>query len=107
MFDLDINIKLFLYRKGWCSRNSGKFLLYILEVVVPLLRSTILEPVRELVMEYIEQITYCLYGYPAKKARSKHIEEHDSIQIDLTWDRALQLFDIYRPDNLPEFNSYK
>lgn len=97
----------FLGRKFWCSKDNGQFLLYSLEIISPQIRAPILEPIREVVTEYIEQITYCLYGYPAKKARSRHIEEHDTTQIDLTWDRAIQLFDIYRPDNLPEFNSYK
>lgn len=78
-----------------------------MDIVVPLIRSPLLESVRDIVMEYIEQVTYCLYGYPAKKARVKHIEEHDAHQIDLTWEKAIQLFDIFKPDNLPEFNSYK
>lgn len=94
-------------RKLWCSKDQGKFLLYILDVVVPLLRSNILESVRDLVTEYVEQVTYCLYGYPVKRARLRHIEDHEATAIEITWDRAIQLFDIFRPDNLPEFDSYK
>jgi calcineurin-binding protein cabin-1 len=66
-----------------------------------------LEPYRDVVGENVEQMTYCLYGYPTKKARSRHIEEHDAEHIELNWDRAIQLFDIFRPDTLPEFDSFK
>lgn len=97
----------FLGRKKWCSRDDSKYLLKILDEITPRLRSPELEHSREIIMEMLEQTTYCLYGYPPKKVRSKHIEEHDTKPIDLSWERAIQLFDIYRPDNLPEFNSYK
>lgn len=97
----------FLGRKKWCSRDDSKYLLKILDEITPRLRSPELEHSREIIMEMLEQTTYCLYGYPPKKLRSKHIEEHDTKTIDLSWERAIQLFDIYRPDNLPEFNSYK
>lgn len=97
----------YLGARSWCTKDAGKLLLYTLDVVVPRLRTPYLEPFREFIAEYLEQVTYCLYGYPAKKARVKHIEEHDAQNVDLTWDHAVQLFDLYRPDQLPEFNSYK
>lgn len=97
----------FLGRRQWCSLEKGRFLLFILDIVVPKIRAPILDSVRECVTETIEQITYCLYGYPAKKARSRHIEEHDACQIEMNWLQAQQLYDIYRPDSLPEFDSYK
>lgn len=52
-------------------------------------------------------MTYCLYKYPQRKARSRHLKEHEAKQLKLTWPRAVQIFDLYRPENLPEFNSYK
>lgn len=97
----------YLGNRGWCTKDQGKLLLYTLDVVVPRLRTPYLEPVRDIIAEYLEQITYCLYGYPAKRARLKHIEEHDAQNVDLTWNHAIQLYDLYRPDELPEFNSYK
>lgn len=97
----------FLGRRQWCTLDKGRLLLFILDIVVPKIRAPILDSVRECVTETIEQITYCLYGYPAKKARSRHIEEHDSSQIEMNWLQAQQVYDIYRPDNLPEFDSYK
>jgi hypothetical protein len=88
-------------------KENGRLLLYILNVIVPPLRSPLLEPCRDIVNEYLEQVTYCLYGFPTKKARLRHIEEHDAKNIELTWERGIQLFNIYRPDHLPEFDSYK
>lgn len=87
--------------------HLDRLLLFTLDVVAPRLRAPNLEQFRDVVAEYLEQVTYCLYGYPSKKARSRHIGKHDAINIELDWQRGMQLFDIYRPDNLPEFNSYK
>lgn len=78
-----------------------------MDVVATRLRAPNLEQFRDIIAEYLEQVTYCLYGYPSKKARSRHIGKHDAVNIELDWKRGMQLFDIYRPDNLPEFNSYK
>lgn len=97
----------YLGSRTWCTKDNGKLLLYIMEMVVPRLRTPYLEPYRDIIAGYLEQITYCLYGYPAKRARLKHIEEHDSQNIELEWNHAVQLYDLYRPDDLPEFDSYK
>lgn len=93
--------------RSWCTKHDSQLLLYTLDIVATRLRAPYLEPYRDVIAEYLEQVTYCLYGYPAKRVRARHIEEHDAINAELTWDRAIQLFDLYRPDNLPEFNSYK
>lgn len=97
----------YLGNRGWCTKDKGQLLLFILDVCVPRLRTPYLEQFRDYIAEYLEQVTYCLYAYPAKRARLKHIEEHDAQNIELTWKYAVQLFDLYRPDELPEFNSYK
>lgn len=97
----------YLGNRGWCTKDQGNLLLYALDVCVPRLRTPYLEIHRDIIAEYLEQITYCLYGYPAKRARLKHIEEHDAKNIELKWNHAIQLFDLYRPDALPEYDSYK
>lgn len=97
----------FLGIRSWCTKEYGALLLYTLDIVASRLRTPYLEPYRDIISEYLEQVTYCLYNFPPKKARARHIEEHDACNIELTWDRAVQLFDLYRPDTLPEFNSYK
>lgn len=97
----------FLGKRFWCTRDGGQLLLYTIEMIAPILRAPLYDSSRDIVMEYMEQTTYCLYGYPPKKARSRHIEEHEATSVELTWQRAIRLFDLYRPENLPEFNSYK
>ena len=97
----------FLGRKQWCMKDNGKLLLYLLDVLAPIYRTPMLDPYRDIIAENLEQTTYCLYGYPVKKAKLRHIEEHDAKNIELTWERAIQLFDLYRPDTLPEFDSFK
>lgn len=97
----------FLGARSWCTRESGAFLLHIMDTVADVLRTPALDKHRDVVAEYLEQVTYCLYGYPARRARARHIEEHDACNVELTWPRAVQLFDLYRPEALPEFNSYK
>lgn len=97
----------YLGNRGWCTKDQGKLLLYALETCVPRIRAPYLEQFRDFLVEYLEQVTYCLYGYPAKRARLKHIEEHDAQNVELTWHNAMQVYDLYRPDELPEFNSYK
>jgi calcineurin-binding protein cabin-1 len=94
-------------RKQWCMRDNGKFLIFLLDILTPIYRTPLIEPYKDIIAEYLEQTTYCLYAFPAKKARLRHIEEHDAKNIDLTWERAIQLFDLYRPDTLPEFDSFK
>ncbi|XP_035900937.1 uncharacterized protein LOC118507065 [Anopheles stephensi] len=96
-----------LGKKNWCSKGDSGLLFHTLDVVVPKIRSPMLEPFRETLNEYLEQVTYCLYGYPQKRPRLRHIQDHCAVQVALTWERAIQLFDLYRPDSLPEFNSYK
>lgn len=97
----------FLGRKQWCMKDNGKLLIALLDILAPIYRTPLLEPFRDIIAEHLEQTTYCLYGYPVKKAKLRHIEEHDAKNIDMTWERAIQLFDLYRPDTLPEFDSFK
>lgn len=96
-----------LGRRQWCSKGNHKFLSMILNVTVPKLRSPLFEPYRDIIQECLEQTTFCLYGYPQKKARMRHIQDHETTPIDLSWPKAAQLLKIFRPHVLPQFNSYK
>ncbi|XP_065084812.1 calcineurin-binding protein cabin-1-like isoform X2 [Ochlerotatus camptorhynchus] len=96
-----------LGRRQWCSKGNNRLLLKMLDVIVPKLRSPMFEPYRDIISECLEQTTFCLFGYPPKKGRTRHLQDHESTMEILSWERAVQLFDIYRPDVLPEFNSYK
>lgn len=81
--------------------------MYTLDFIVPKYHAPFMDSYRDVIYEYVEQITYCLFKYPAKRARARHIEEHEAKEIEFTWKRAIQIFDLYRPENLPEFDSYK
>lgn len=97
----------FMGRKQWCMKDNGKLWIFLLDHLTSLYRTPLLEPYRDIIYENLEQTTFCLYGFPAKKARLRHIEDHDARNIELTWERAIQLFELYRPDALPEFDSIK
>lgn len=96
-----------LGRRQWCSNDNGEFLQYILDAVVPNLKTPIYDMCRDVIYEYLEQVTFCLFKYPQKKARSKHLEDHEAQPVKLTWSRSIQIFDLYKPEQLPEFNSFK
>lgn len=97
----------YLGNRTWCTKDSGQLLLYIMDIVTPRLRTPCFERCRNEVIEYLEQITYCLYRYPSKRARLKHLEKHESQIIELDWNHAIQLYDIYRPEKMPEFDMFK
>ncbi|XP_017475237.1 PREDICTED: calcineurin-binding protein cabin-1-like isoform X1 [Rhagoletis zephyria] len=97
----------FLGKFQCCTRNDGAFLHYILDIIVPIIRAPLYDSCRDTLYEYLEQVTFCLYGYPQKKARSRHLEDHEATNVELTWAKAVQAFDLYRPECLPEINSYK
>lgn len=78
-----------------------------MDVIVPKFRLPYLEIYRDIIGEYLEQMTYCLYGYPPKKGRQRYLEEHNATNVQLTWERAQQLYEVFKPDTLPDFNSYK
>ncbi|XP_013099300.2 calcineurin-binding protein cabin-1 [Stomoxys calcitrans] len=97
----------YLGKRQWCSVENGEFLQYALDAVVFNFKAPIYDMCRDIIYENIEQLTYCLFKYPQKKARSKHLEDHEAYPLKLTWERSLQIFDLYKPEHLPEFNSYK
>lgn len=97
----------YLGSRTWCTKDNGQFLLFIMDTVTPRLRTPYLERCRNEIVEYLEQVTYCLYRYPGKRDRLKHLEKHESQNIELDWSHAIQLYDIYRPDKMPEFDMFK
>lgn len=97
----------FLGRHRWCTMNQAKLLIFIMNLIIPKLRSPQYSNIRDKLTKYLEQIFYCLYGHPMRqnKARPKHLEDHEVTQIEITWQSAQFLFDFYKPDVLPEFDS--
>ncbi|XP_045504042.1 calcineurin-binding protein cabin-1-like [Colias croceus] len=87
--------------RGWCTKSDGKLLHFILDSIVPLLRTPALSKCLEQVRQYLEQCVYCLYGHPERKQKLKYIADHNATAQTLNWAKAQQIYEIYRPLQLP------
>ncbi|XP_041982618.1 calcineurin-binding protein cabin-1-like [Aricia agestis] len=88
--------------RSWCSKSNSKLLFFILDTVVPRLRSPALSKSLEQIVQHLEQSVYCLFGHPNKKNRIKYLMDHSVTAQELDWKRAQQLYEIFRPAALPE-----
>ncbi|XP_011502585.1 PREDICTED: calcineurin-binding protein cabin-1-like, partial [Ceratosolen solmsi marchali] len=100
----------FLGRHGWCCICEGKLLLFILKFIIPRLQFPLYATIKRKLKESVEQIIYCLYGHPSKfntgsRSKPKYIEEHIKTTINLSWETCQLLFEFYKPDVLPSFES--
>lgn len=87
--------------RGWCCKSEGKLLYFILDTVVPRLRSPSLSKSLEQVCQYMEQCVYCLFGHPMRKNKLKYLIDHNVTAFPLDWKRAQQLYEIFKPPLLP------
>ncbi|KPJ15518.1 Calcineurin-binding protein cabin-1 [Papilio machaon] len=92
-----------LGNRSWCCHSDAKLLYFILDTVVPRLRSPSLAKSIEQVCQYMEQCVFCLFGHPGKKTKSKNspLKEHNVKPHSLDWKRAQQLYEVFRPHILP------
>ncbi|KAG8195575.1 hypothetical protein JTE90_002197 [Oedothorax gibbosus] len=99
----------YLGRRSWCTFADGQLLLFNINVMMGELADTqgSTHLYREDLETGLEQCIYCLYGHPNKRSRAKHLQEHNSKQLTLTWERAALIFQYFRPNVLPEFDSYR
>ncbi|KAG1699633.1 Calcineurin-binding protein cabin-1 [Nymphon striatum] len=100
-----------LGRRSWCCCFDGDFLLTMAQILLDELHVKFSwinpHPHRIEIENNLEQCFYCLYGHPSKKTKAKHLQEHGSPQIALTWERAKVVFEYFKPFEVPEFDSYK
>ncbi|XP_059485073.1 calcineurin-binding protein cabin-1-like [Neocloeon triangulifer] len=98
-----------LGRRSWCCADDGSLLLFALDQIVPKLKSEEFASFRSKLSPHIEQMFFCLYEYPTtKKPKGRSaLQEHSVPHIELTFERAQLLLEFYRPDELPEFDSYR
>ncbi|XP_076347198.1 calcineurin-binding protein cabin-1-like isoform X4 [Tachypleus tridentatus] len=97
-----------LGNRSLCCASDGALLLLCVDVALEeLKKSPSPHPHKEELEMAVEQCFYCLYAHPSKRTKAKHLQEHNAPQIILTWERAVQLFDYFKPSVLPEFDSYK
>lgn len=94
-----------LGNRNWCCKSDGKLLYFILDTVVPRLRSPALAKSLEQVCQHMEQCVYCLFGHPCRKNKVKYLVDHNAPTFTLDWKRAQQLYEIFRPLTLPELES--
>ncbi|XP_013191056.2 calcineurin-binding protein cabin-1-like [Amyelois transitella] len=90
-----------LGNRGWCAASEAKLLYFTLDTVVPRLRSPVLAKYLEQITQYMEQCVFCLFGHPAKKHKLKYLIDHNVTPHSLDWNRAQQLYEIFRPPVLP------
>lgn len=90
-----------LGNREWCCKSDGKLLYFILDTVVPRLRSPYLSKCLEQVSQYMEQCVYCLFGHPGRMKKVKYLADHNVTPFTLNWKRAQQLYEIFRPPTLP------
>ncbi|CAH2095594.1 unnamed protein product [Euphydryas editha] len=95
-----------LGERRWCCKQDAKLLFFILDTVVPRLRSSSLAKASEQITQYMEQCVFCLYGHPPvnKNKKIKYLKDHNVTHTTLDWKRAQQIYEIYRPSKLPELS---
>ncbi|XP_013404378.1 calcineurin-binding protein cabin-1 [Lingula anatina] len=100
----------YLGRKCWCTKSDGALLMFFIDVIKSRLKENGSERSRAYKEELdhaIEQCFYCLYGHPNKRTKAKHLQDHNAPQVTLSWERAVVLFDYFKPKTMPEFDSYR
>ncbi|PRD36635.1 UNVERIFIED_CONTAM: Cabin1 [Trichonephila clavipes] len=99
----------YLGRRSWCTAADGLLLFHIIDVSMTELQDTTGKSYlyKEELEAGLEQCIYCLYGHPHKRTRAKHLQEHSARQIPLTWEKACLIFQYFKPNVLPEFDSYR
>ncbi|CAG7725832.1 unnamed protein product [Allacma fusca] len=96
----------FLNRSNKCTIFDGKLLTYTVDVLFAI-RKTDDHGSYEETKHCIEQAIFCLYSHPSKKSKLKYLTEHCTNGIDLQWSRCIQLYEYYKPEDIPEFDSYQ
>ncbi|XP_064599840.1 calcineurin-binding protein cabin-1-like [Liolophura sinensis] len=100
----------YLGRRSWCTNSDGLLLKFVMDVLreeMSVDRSKMSAVFREEINQAFEQCSLCLYGHPNKKSRVKHLQDHGCSQLPLTWEKAIDLFEYFKPKTVPEFDSYK
>ena len=96
-----------LGQKSACTLEQGRLLNYTVDKLVDLMKEPKNLGCTEQMKAMLEQSVYCLYAHPSKKSRNRHLQDHNVSQIGLKWDRALVLFNYYKPKKLPEHDDVK
>eukprot|EP00057_Strongylocentrotus_purpuratus_P020780 XP_011675254.1 PREDICTED: calcineurin-binding protein cabin-1 [Strongylocentrotus purpuratus] len=100
----------YLGRQTWCCNCDGALLkLYIRVLSTELGKYSEDErhPFFSDLKHTLEQCFFCLYGHPTKKTKTRHLQDHGAIEVQLDWSNCCYIFDYFKPKIFPEFDSYK
>jgi calcineurin-binding protein cabin-1 len=71
-----------LFSRCWCTHSDGFLLHFMVEQLnKELNKAEFIEdghPFKEDLDSMIEQCFFCLYGHPNKKAKTKHLQDHNA-----------------------------
>ncbi|XP_070531569.1 calcineurin-binding protein cabin-1-like [Ptychodera flava] len=98
----------YLGRRGWCCNSDGYLLTFYVDVLQQELEMRVeKDALRQDLCLALEQCFYCLYGHPNKKTKARHLQDHGVEEVMLTWEKAVFVFNYFKPKTVPEFDSYK
>lgn len=97
----------YLGRKSWCCNSDCQLLYFTLDTVIPRLRAPALSRSLEVICRHLEQCVFCLFGHPSKKTRLRYLVDHDVTPTSLDWDRAQQIYELYKPIYIPDVQAPK
>lgn len=94
-----------LNKIGKCSINNGYFLSYSINAILGMESSDFYWSFDE-TKNCLDQAILCLYGHPnIKKFKLKNLKDHGTLGVPMTWEACCQLYNYYKPEELPEFDS--
>ncbi|KAF6029656.1 cabin1 [Bugula neritina] len=95
-----------LAKYSLCTSSDGQLLQYTVQKLQEHKQSSECNN-PQLTEQLVNQCIYCLYGHPNKKIRAKSLTDHNSPLAPISWSVAQQLFSLYKPKSVPEYDSYK
>lgn len=73
-------------RHSWCTRSDGELLVFFMSVIKEE-RAHYPEDAKHAFKDELdqafEQCIYCLYGHPTKKGKSKYLQDHNALQVNV------------------------
>ncbi|KAJ8299281.1 hypothetical protein KUTeg_023341, partial [Tegillarca granosa] len=96
----------YLGRLCWCTKSDGALLLFFVDVLLEEMSSSS-STFKEELEQAFEQCIFCLYGHPNKKGKARHLLDHNAPLVHLVWDKAVIVFEYFKPKTVPEFDGYK
>lgn len=91
----------YLGKRSWCCFEDGILLFLTLSEIEPFIHTDLYSAS---LVHQVDQIFYCLYTHLIKRNRPRHVQDHHSMGLALTWPRARQLMHFYQPQELPSYD---